>query len=110
MKPTSRHPRAVSVLAYRALTILAAALLVAGCPTSHDPEDPRPACPEGEDVEWGAACTTQDDCEPSYCGRLGGVCVDNGWTCGECGLCFFGQIQHTENTFMACNMDTGLCE
>lgn len=109
MTPSSPHPRAVSTLLHRAFLALVLGLLAAGCPASHTPDDPRPDCPEGDAVEWGGSCVTQDDCDPSYCGRLGGICVDNTWTCGECDLCFYQQIQHVEDTYMSCDMDTGFC-
>lgn len=92
-----------------AVTTLALGMLSA-CPSSHDPdpEDPRPPCPE--EFERGNDCTEQADCEGSSCGRLGGVCVEYRWTCGQCDLCFFEQVEHLEPDMQTCNPDVGLCE
>lgn len=95
----------------RAVLIVSTGLLLAACPSSHDPdpEDPRPPCPEGE-FEQGNDCTEQSDCEAGSCGRLGGVCVEYRWTCGQCDVCFFDTVEHVENSFLPCNPETGLCE
>ena len=96
----------------RAILIVVIGALGAGCPSSHDPdpEDPRPACPVGDDLVEGNACTEQSECEPSTCGRVAGLCVEYAWICGSCDLCFFQQREHVENTYLPCNPDTGLCE
>ena len=96
----------------RALLLLLLGSLAVGCPSSHDPdpEDPRPACPEGDDFVQGVACTEQGDCDPSTCGRVAGLCVEYAWTCGSCDFCFFEQIEHVEDTFLPCNPATGRCE
>jgi len=108
MAPLSLHACRVSAIAWRLLAVVAAALLAAGCPSSHDPVDPLPECPDG--ARLGNPCLDDEDCEPSTCGRVAGLCVDYTWTCGQCGSCFFLQIEHTEDTFLPCNMDTGRCE
>jgi hypothetical protein len=100
----------VSKLVFCVLLVLA--VFVSSCGRRGDDDDDDsglPECPEG-DIDMGNACTEQSQCERPYCARLGGICVDYTWVCGSCGFCFFQRIDHTENTFMACNGDIGLCE
>jgi hypothetical protein len=112
MRPSSSHVAVVSTLLPRAVLIVVIGILAAGCSASHDPdpEDPRPVCPEGDDFVQGNACIEQNDCEPSACGRLAGVCVEYAWICGSCDYCFFSQREHVEDTYLPCNPATGLCE
>jgi len=91
----------------RAVAIVALGILAAGCPASHPPVDSRPPCPEGGD--FGNECSQQDDCEPSVCGRVAGVCIDYTWTCGACDFCFFEMNEHVEDTFLPCDPTTGFC-
>jgi hypothetical protein len=100
----------VSVSLARVLATVLLALTSATCASSHEPVDPRPPCPEGDDFERGNECTQQSDCEESTCGRVAGLCVEYKWVCGQCDFCFFDQVEHIEDTFLPCNPATGFCE
>lgn len=72
--------------------------------------DGRPACPEGDDLVLGAPCTDQSACDPPLCGRQGGVCIEETWTCGQCDYCFFTRTPRLDDPSLSCNSDRGLCE
>ena len=72
--------------------------------------DARPECPEGDELFLGDPCTRQSQCETPLCGRQGGVCIEETWTCGRCNYCFFTRTPHPEDGRLLCSPDTGLCQ
>ena len=126
--PPRRPPLPLPLLLLPALLALLAALAGACGASAHGDDDDdasadgdadadgdgdgdgRPACPEGEDLVIGAPCTDQSACDPPLCGRQGGICIEETWTCGRCDYCFFTRTPRLDDPGLACNPDRGLCE
>jgi len=72
--------------------------------------DARPECPEGDQLILGDPCTRQEQCEAPLCGRQGGVCIEETWTCGRCDYCFFTRTPHAEDPTLRCAAEAGRCQ